>query len=440
MQTPVRSLFIAASAAIVMAIAAYSPSSARASDAVNADELLRSIEPQVLAWRRDLHQHPELSNREFRTAKLVAEHLKKLGLEVQTGIAHTGVVGFLKGGHPGPTVALRADMDGLPVTEKTDVPFKSRATAEFRGEKVGVMHACGHDTHVAILMGVAQTLTKLRASLHGNVLFIFQPAEEGAPAGEEGGAELMLKQGLFEKYKPDLAYGLHAWAALSVGQIGYRSGPLMAAVDSFRIEIRGRQAHGSRPWNGVDPIVTAAQTINAIQTIVSRGVDITENPAVVTVGAIKGGIRHNIIPDTVEMIGTLRTFDPKQREDILRKLQRIVENTAAANGATGKMALEEASYPVTYNNPELTEKSVPVLKRVVGDANVKIQPLTTGAEDFSFFANKIPSFFFFVGVTPEGKDPATAPSNHSDFFYVDEKVLPIGTRALTQLALNALTP
>ena len=409
-----------------------------AADSTKAEELARAIEPQVIAWRRELHQHPELSNREFKTAKLVAEHLKKLGLEVQTGVAHTGVVALLKGGNPGPTVALRADMDALPVTEKVDVPFKSRETGTYRGQQVGVMHACGHDAHTAILMGVAQTLTKLRASLHGNVLFIFQPAEEGAPLGEEGGAQLMLKEGLFDRYKPDLAFGLHVMSMLNTGEIGYRSGPIMAAANSFRITIKGKQSHGSRPWQAIDPIVTAAQTITALQTIVSRGVDITANPVVITVGAINGGVRYNIIPENLEMIGTVRTFDPKQRDDVFAMMKRIVENTAAANGATGTFALEETSYPVTYNNPELTQKALPSLKRALGEDKVKEIPLNPVAEDFSFFAQKVPSFFFFVGITPPDQNAASAPSNHSDYFYVDEKGIAVALRAMTQLALDTL--
>jgi len=411
---------------------------ALAADSAKAEELARAVEPQVIAWRRELHQHPELSNREFKTAKLVAEHLKKLGLEVQTGVAHTGVVALLKGGNPGPTVALRADMDALPVTEKVDVSFKSRETGTYRGQQVGVMHACGHDAHTAILMGIAQTLTKLRASLHGNVLFIFQPAEEGAPIGEEGGAQLMLKEGLFDRYKPDLAFGLHVMSMLNTGEIGYRSGPIMAAANSFRITIKGKQSHGSRPWQAIDPIVTAAQTITALQTIVSRGVDITANPAVITVGAINGGVRYNIIPESLEMIGTVRTFDPKQRDDVFAMMKRIVENTAAANGATGTFALEETSYPVTYNNPELTQKALPSLKRALGEDKVKEIPLNPVAEDFSFFAQKIPSFFFFVGITPPDQNPVNAPSNHSDYFYVDEKGIAVALRAMTQLALDTL--
>ncbi|MGH8285317.1 MAG: amidohydrolase [Steroidobacteraceae bacterium] len=399
----------------------------------------RAVQPQVIEWRRDIHQHPELSNREVRTAKLVAEHLKRIGLEPQTGIAKTGVVALLKGGRPGPTIALRADMDALPVTEKTDVPFRSRETATYRGETVGVMHACGHDTHTAILMGVAQTLVKLRDTLPGNVLFIFQPAEEGAPAGEEGGAELMLKEGLFEKYRPEAVFGLHVWSALRAGEIGYRGGPFMAASDAYKIVVRGKQTHGSRPWGGIDPVVASAQIINALQTVVSRQVDITKHPAVVTVGAIKGGIRSNIIPDSVEMIGTIRTFDPEQRAQIIERMKRVVESTAEATGATATLTMDPGNNPVTLNDPELMARVLPTLKRVAGEENVKALPLITGAEDFAFYAQKVPSVFFFVGVTPRDKNPVTAPSNHSDYFYVDESALPIALLAMTEVAIDYLS-
>jgi len=407
-------------------------------DAGKLEELTRSIEPRVIEWRRDIHQNPELSNREVRTAKLVAEHLKRLGLEVRTGIAHTGVSAYLKGGRPGPTIALRADMDALPVTEKTDVPFRSRATGTYRGETVGVMHACGHDVHTSVLMGVAQTLTAMRASLPGNVLFIFQPAEEGAPDGEQGGASLMLKEGLFEKYPPEAVFGLHSWSMLRAGEIGLRIGPMMAASDSFRVEVLGRQAHGSRPWQSIDPIVTSAQIINALQTIVSRQVDLTQNPAVVTVGAIKGGVRHNIIPDRAEFLGTIRTFDKTQRAEIISGMKRVIESTAASAGATATFTVAADGNPVTYNDPGLTERMLPTLRRVVGEQNVKIVPLVTGAEDFSFYAEKVPSLFFLVGATPAGQDPATAPGNHSDYFYVDEDSIPIALRALTQVAVDYL--
>ena len=405
-------------------------------DRAKVDALSASVEPKVIAWRRDIHEHPELSNRETRTAKLVADQLKRLGLEVQTGIAHTGVAGFLKGGRPGPTVAIRADMDALPVTEKTDVPFKSHATATYRGETVGVMHACGHDSHTAMLLGIAQIFAGVRDSLPGNILFIFQPAEEGPPAGEEGGAQLMLKEGLFDKYHPDVAFGMHVWAGNRVGDIAYRAGPVMAAVDSFNIQVKGRQAHGSRPWQSVDPIVAAAQIISALQTVVSRDIDITENPAVVTVGAIKGGIRYNIIPDHVEMLGTLRTFTPEQRTAILGHMKRIIENTAAANGATAELTVEPGSSPVLYNDPALTKQILPTLQRVAGADHVKETRVITASEDYSYFAEKVPSVFFFVGITPADQDPLQAPSNHSDFFYLDERGIPVGMHAMTQVVLD----
>jgi amidohydrolase len=402
------------------------------------DAATRAIEPKIVAWRRDIHANPELGNREFRTAKLVAEHLKKLGLEVRTGIAHTGVTAVLKGGRPGPTVALRADMDGLPVTEKVDVPFKSRVTTEYRGEKVGVMHACGHDVHVAVLMGVAEALTGMRASLPGTVLFIFQPAEEGAPEGEEGGAELMLKEGLFASVKPQAVFGLHMWSLMNVGQIGLRRGPAMAAVDSFKVEVIGRQAHGSRPWQSVDPIVASAQIITALQTVVSRQVDLTANPAVVTVGAIKGGIRQNIIPERVEFIGTIRTFTEEQRSRVFAGLKLITEKTAEASGAKATFTVQPPSFPVTYNDPGLAERMLPSLQRVAGAQNIVNMDLITGAEDFSFYQKQVPGLFFFVGSTPAGQDAFKAPSNHSDYFFVDEASIPIATRALLQVAVDFL--
>ena len=407
-------------------------------DQAKLDELTRAVEPRVIEWRRDIHQHPELSNREVRTAKLVADHLKRLGLEVRTGIAHNGVTGFLQGGLPGPTIALRADMDALPITEKTDVPFKSTVTSTYRGQTVGVMHACGHDVHTAVLMGVAQTLTAMRSQLSGGVLFIFQPSEEGAPEGEEGGAELMLKEGVFDKHPPKALFALHVQAEMRVGEISTRAGPFMAASDSWRIEVLGKQSHGARPWQGIDPIVTSAQIVNALQTVVSRQVDITLNPAVVTVGAINSGVRFNIVPDKAELIGTIRTFDPKQREAMLASMERIVQNTAAANGATATFRIEPGSNPVLFNDADLTEKMAPTLLRVAGEGNMHLAPLITGAEDFSFFAQKVPSMYFRVGVTPADRDAATAQSNHSDYFYVDETAIPIALRAMTQVAVDGL--
>ncbi len=318
------------------------------------------------------------------------------------------------------------------------LPFKSVATSTYRGQSVGVMHACGHDVHTAVLMGVAQTLTSMRAQLLGNVLFIFQPAEEGAPEGEEGGAPLMLKEGLFDKHPPKAVFALHVQAEMRVGEISVRAGPFMAASDFWRIEVLGKQSHGARPWDGIDPIVISAQIVNALQTVVSRQVDITLNPAVVTVGAINAGVRHNIVPDRAELIGTIRTFDPKQRATMIANMQRMVENIATANGATATFRIEPGSNPVLFNDPDLTEKMVPTLLRVAGEGNMSLSPLITGAEDFAYIAQKVPSMYFRVGVTPADRDPRTAPSNHSDYFYVDEKAIPIALRAMTQVTVDYL--
>ena len=408
-----------------------------AASTVDLAPLVAAEQAQVIAWRRDIHQHPELSNREVRTSALVAAHLKSLGLEVAV-YANTGVVGRLVGGEPGPTVALRADMDALPVAEQTEVPFMSHATATYRGETVGVMHACGHDAHTAMLMGVADILVKVRGGLKGNVLFLFQPAEEGAPEGEEGGAALMLKQGVFDKYHPQAVFGLHVVSALQVGQIGYRPGPMMAGADGYKILVHGRSTHGARPWEGVDPIVIAAQIVGAMQTVVSRQIDITAHPAIVSVGAIKGGIRDNIIPATVEMIGTVRTFDLVQRDVILADLKRLVENMAIAGGATATFEVGRDGYPVLVNDPALTQRMLPTLKAVAGDAHLVMLPLITASEDFAFFAQKVPGMYINIGITPLDKDPATAPPNHSPLFYVDETGLPMGVRVMAQLAVDYL--
>jgi amidohydrolase len=407
-------------------------------NAAELDASLEGIEPRVVEWRRDIHQHPELSNRETRTAKLVAEHLRKLGLAVETGIARTGVVGLLDTGKPGPTIALRADMDALPVVERTEVPFRSTVKSNYRGEEVGVMHACGHDSHVAVLMGVAQALAGMKAALRGRVLFVFQPAEEGAPPGETGGASDMLKAGVFDKYKPEIMFGWHAWASLNTGTIGYRSGPFMAGSQAWKAVINGKQTHGSRPWQGVDPIVTAAQVVNGLQTVVSRQTDITRIPAVVSVGIIKGGVRNNIIPDSVELIGTIRTFDAAQYDQVTQAMRRMVENTAAANGSTAEFTLDPYRNPVTYNDPALTARMLPTLRRVAGEQNVQEIPLITGSEDFAYFAQAVPSLFFMVGVTPKGTDVTAAPANHSPLFYLDEAALPLATRALAELAVDYL--
>ena len=402
------------------------------------DVSAKAAMPQVIAWRRDFHQNPELSNREFRTSKIVAEQLRKMGLEVRTGIAHTGVVGVLKGGKPGPTVALRADMDALPVTEQVDLPFKSVATAEYRGEKVGVMHACGHDGHTAVLLGAAKMLSAMKADLPGTVLFVFQPAEEGAPDGERGGASLMLDEGVFAQQKPDAVLGLHLWSALNTGMVGYREGSLMAGSDRFKLVVKGRQTHGSRPWNGVDPIVTSAQIINALQTIVSRQVDITRYPAVVSVGAIKGGIRNNIIPESVEMVGTFRTFDPAIRTQIIDSIKRTAETVAASQGATVEFELGTDPNPVVVNDPKLTPGVVASLQRAAGSDKVTVMPFVTGSEDYAYYGKTVPSFFYFVGVTPPGQDALTAPSNHSPSFFVDEASLPVALRTLVTATVDYL--
>jgi len=427
----------AAPAALLAVLLAAAPARAAVSEPA-VDAAARAVNAQVVAWRRDFHQHPELSNREFRTSQKVAEHLKSLGLEVRTGIAHTGVVAILRGGRPGPTIALRADMDALPVTEQVDLPFKSLATAEYRGEKVGVMHACGHDAHTAILMGVAEALVSLRKELPGTVLFVFQPAEEGAPDGERGGASLMLEEGLFEMAKPAAVFGLHVGSALSAGTIGYRSGPFMAASDRYRINVLGRQTHGAWPWKGVDPIVVSSQIVLGMQTIVSRQLDITRYPAVLSVGAIKGGIRNNIIPDQVEMVGTFRTFDPAVRQQIIERMTRTAEDIAHASGATAKVEIADDNNPVVVNDPALTQRMLPSLERVAGAGRVVEMPYVTGAEDFAFYGQKVPALFFFVGVTPTGIDPAQAPSNHSPLFYLDESGLDLGVRALLGVAVDYL--
>lgn len=399
------------------------------------DRLSAEIEDRVIAWRRDFHRHPELSNREFRTAEVVAGELRDMGLEVETGIAHTGVVGYLRGAQERPLVAIRADMDALPVTEATGLPFASTVTTEFRGQEVGVMHACGHDTHMAMQLGVASNLVTLGDELPGSVLFIFQPAEEGAPEGEEGGAELMLKEGLFERYRPDVVFGMHAFSNLNTGQIGYRAGAIMASADAFELTIRGRQTHGARPWDGVDPIVVAAQIITSVQTIVSRQVDVTRAPAVVSFGAINGGIRSNIIPDEVELIGTIRNLDMATRDRVHEQLRTTVTGIAELAGAQADLEIIEM-YPVTANDPALTRQMLPTIERVVGRENMIEGVPRTVAEDFSFFALEVPGLYLTLGVTPPDVDAATAPANHSPLFYVDEAALITGVRVLSHLVMD----
>lgn len=401
------------------------------------DRRAAQIEGKVVAWRRDIHEHPELSNRETRTAALIAQHLRALGLEVRTGVAKTGVVGVLRGGRPGPVVALRADMDGLPVTEEVDLPFASKVRTTFNGQEVGVMHACGHDAHVAMLLGAAEVLAGMRRDLPGTVTFIFQPAEEGAPAGERGGAELMIEEGALENPKPGAIFGLHVFP-YPTGEIRYRPGGTMASSDAFRVVVRGRQTHGAQPWAGIDPIVIASQIVLGLQTIASRQVDVTAAPAIVTVGAINGGVRYNIIPDSVVMVGTIRTFDAAVRRDIHQRVRRTAESIAQSAGASAAVTVDTGP-PVTYNDPALTERMLPTLRRVAGASRVQLNQPLTPAEDFSRYQERVPGLFFFLGITPAGADPRTVAPNHSTRFFVDEAALPTGVRALAHLAVDYLS-
>jgi amidohydrolase len=397
------------------------------------------IESKVVRWRRDFHEHPELGNRETRTARVVADHLRSLGIEVKTGVAHTGVVGVLRGARAGKVVALRAEMDALPVAEQVNMPFASRVKTTYNGQEVGVMHACGHDTHMAILMGVAEILSGMKDQLSGTVKFIFQPAEEGAPAGEEGGAELMVKEGAFENPKPDAVFGLHVMGmAGNVGQITYRPGGTLASADLLRITVKGRQTHGAVPWGGVDPIVVASQIVLGLQTIASRQIDITKAPSIITIGSIHGGVRNNIIPDEVQMEGTVRAFSPETQDEMHRRIRLTAESIAQSAGATAQVDITR-QYPVTFNNPALTERMLPTLQRVAGANNVSVQAPVTAAEDFSLFAQKAPGLFIFLASNKKGVEPTTAPVNHSPFFEVDEGVLPLGVRALANLAVDYLS-
>jgi len=414
------------------------PESAFAFDAAIA-ACADQLEAKVIAWRRDLHENPELGNREVRTAGIVAGHLRALGFDqVKEKVAHTGVVGVLKGGKPGPVVALRADMDALPVKEEVDVPFASKVTAPWNDQQCGVMHACGHDAHVAILMGVAEVLAGMRERIPGTVKFIFQPAEETPPIGENGGAKMMIEEGCMESPKVDAIFGLHVTSIHPTGKVGYRSGPMMASADDFRIFVRGSQTHGAMPWRGVDPIVVGAQVVMGLQTIVSRQMNITKEPSVVTVGVFQGGVRHNIIPDEVKLEGTIRAFDEGKRDELHVHVKRITEMIAASGGAKADVHIHRW-YDVTVNHPELTEWSVPSLTRVFGPGNVNVVDKVCGAEDFSFFQKVVPGFFFFVGCTPPDRDARTAAPNHSPRFYVDENCLKPGLRGLATLALDWLS-
>ncbi|HVE60268.1 MAG TPA: amidohydrolase [Chitinophagaceae bacterium] len=404
----------------------------------NAIELaIKKIEPKCIAWRRDIHQHPELGNREFKTAKLIADHLRSLAIEVKEGVAKTGVVGILKGAKPGPVVALRADMDGLPVTERAPIPFASKEKTTYNGQEVGVMHACGHDTHVAMLMSAAEILAGMKNELAGTVKFIFQPAEEGAPKGEEGGAELMVKERVLDNPKVDVIFGLHINAQTEVGKITYRPGGFYAGVNDMKITVKGRQAHGAAPWYSVDPIVVSAQIINNLQTVISRNLDITENAGVVTIGAINGGNRSNIIPEQVEMLGTIRSLTVEDEKMLIDRIKTIVTKTAEAAGATAIAEIPYSSrYPVTYNNEVLTATMLPSLQKAAGIQNVATVVPKTGAEDFSFFQQKVPGLFFNVGGMPKGGDPKKTPSHHTPDFFIDESGMQTGIKAFLYLVTD----
>jgi amidohydrolase len=427
--------------ATVLTVSCWMPVGAAAQGPASAldreiDQRAPQLEAKAVAWRRDIHQHPELSNREVRTSKLVADHLRSLGIEVRTGIAKTGVVGVLRGGRPGPVVALRADMDALPVAEEVDVPFKSTVRTTYNGQDVGVMHACGHDAHVAILMATAELLAGMRQQLPGTVKFLFQPAEESPPPGEEGGAALMIKEGALENPKVDAVFGLHVFP-YEVGSMHYRPGALMASSDRFEIIVHGRQTHGALPWNGVDPNVVAAQIIIGLQTITSRQVDLIESPAVVTVGRINGGVRYNIVPDSTVLEGTVRTFNEDMRSAIHERIKRTAESIAASAGATAAVKIERYT-GVTVNDVALTERMAPTLKRVAGADNVAVAKQTTTAEDFALYEQKVPGMFFFLGITPKGQDASKAAPNHSPRFFVDEAALVPGIRAMASLAVDYL--
>ncbi len=394
-----------------------------------------SLESKVITWRRDFHQNPELGNREFKTAEKIAAHLRSLGIEVQTGVGKTGVVGILKGGKPGPVVALRADIDALPVKERVDIPFASKAEGEYNGNIVPIMHACGHDTHIAILMGTAEILASIKNELKGTVKFIFQPAEEGPPEGEEGGAELMIKEGVLTSPKVDVIFGLHINAQTEVGKIKYRPKGTMAASDWFKIKIMGKQTHGAYPWLGIDPIVTASQIVMGLQTIVSRNVNITESAAVVSVGQINAGVRSNVIPEELTMNGTIRSLDSKVQQMVHFRIKQIATAIAESAGATADVTITNKT-AITYNDPSLTEKMIPTLEAVAGKENVLLTPAVTGAEDFSFYQEKIPGLYFFLGGAPKGKPISETAPHHTPDFYIDESGFVLGMKAMSDLTID----
>ena len=404
--------------------------------AMHAQSISKDIEAKVIQWRHEIHQNPELSNREFKTAEKVAAHLRSLGMDVKTGVAHTGVIGLLKGRRPGKVLALRADMDALPVAEKNNLPYKSTVKAKFSGQETGVMHACGHDTHVAILMGVAEHLAK-NNDFAGTVKFIFQPAEEGPPAGEKGGARLMVEEGALENPKVDAIYGLHINSATPVGQVRYKAKGIMAAAQRFIIDVKGKQAHGSAPWMSVDPVVIASQIVNGLQTIISRNSELTKEGAVISVGSIHAGIRFNIIPESAKMVGTIRTLDEDMKQLIIKRMHEMVPQIAAAYGGSAEVSIQETA-ALTYNDPALTTKAVESLNKALGNENVVMMRAVTGAEDFSAFQEKVPGFYFFLGGLAEGLTPAEAPSHHTPEFEVNDAGMIHGVKAMVQLSLDYL--
>jgi amidohydrolase len=393
------------------------------------------VEPQCIAWRKQIHQYPELGNREVNTAKLIAAHLRKLGIETTEGVAKTGVVGVLKGGKPGPCIALRADMDALPIVEKVNVPFASKVKSTYNGQEVGVMHACGHDTHVAMLMSVAEVLSGMKSEIKGTIKFIFQPAEEGPPEGEEGGAALMVKEGVMENPKVDVVFGLHIESFIEVGQIHYKPGAFMASSDWFSIKVKGRGSHGSQPWLGIDPVTTSAKIIEGLQSIVSRQMDLTKAPVVITVGKIHGGVRNNIIPDECVLDGTIRTLDSKMQQDVHEKIRFTAQKIAEACGATAEVSFDTKTL-VTYNTPELVKKMLPSLQSAAGTNNVIERNWVTGAEDFSYYGTKAPSFLFYLGGMPKGNDTDKAPPHHTSEFFVDDAGMKTGIKVFCHLVFD----
>ncbi len=404
----------------------------------NEEKILKAvnaIESKCIAWRRQIHQNPELGNREFKTAKLVADHLRSLGIEVKEGVAKTGVVGILRGAKPGPCVALRADMDALPVTERANLEFASKVKTTYMGSEVGVMHACGHDTHVAMLMSVAEILAGMKSELSGTVKFIFQPAEEGPPAGEEGGAKLMVEEGVMDDPKVDVIFGLHIESFIEAGQIHYKPGAFMAAADFFTIKVKGKPSHGSQPWLGVDPISISAQIINGLQTVVSRQSELTKSPVVITIGRIEGGVRSNIISEECVMNGTIRTLDNNLRDEVLQNFKNMITKTAEAGGGTAEVTIDEMTL-VTYNEPALVKEMLPSLIKTAGAENVIEREWVTGGEDFSFYSLKAPAFFFYLGGMPKGNDPAKAPPHHTPDFFIDEAGMKTGILAFCNLVFD----